>query len=304
MHHRPIVGLGLLLAAAGSAVAADGFKDHPGSHLDILHNGKPLVRYMYAYDLSSPQRRVESYKPWHHVLDPAGKDVITKGSGGKFTHHRAIYIGWSKLAHGGKSHDLWHMKSKAAQVHKGFLKQEAGPQRSVLSSRIHWLTTDGATLAIDEVRTVTVHHGDKKAHLLLDFETELKAVNGDVHLKGDPEHAGFQYRPHNDVVKNKSARYTFHGDGIKATKDKDLPWVAMTYQLRGQKYTVQHMNHPSNPKGTRYSAYRDYGRFGAFFEKPIKDGDALKLKYRIRVTLGDAPERAALAKQYDSYVGG
>ena len=170
-----------------------------------------------------------------------------------------------------------------------------------MSTQVHWLTSDGETVCLDEVRTVTVHHNDKDAHLLLDFETELKAVNGDVNLKGDPEHAGFQYRPHNDVVGNKSAKYLFHADDATAKKTPDLPWVCMTYELNGKKYSVQHMNHPNNPKGTKYSAYRDYGRFGAFFQEPINDGESLKLKYRIRITLGDAPARDALAAQYKAY---
>ena len=34
-----------------------------------------------------------------------------------------------------------------------------------------------------------------------------------------------------------------------------------TYTLRGKRYSVVDLNHPDNPKGTKFSAYRDYGRF-------------------------------------------
>ena len=118
----------LFLAAAPFAFA-QGFKDEPGKHLDILQNEKPLVRYMYEYDLSSPERRLDTYKVWHHVMDESGKNYLTKGPGGKFPHHRAIYIGWSKLQHGGKGHDLWHMKNKAAQIHKKVLAQKSDDQK-------------------------------------------------------------------------------------------------------------------------------------------------------------------------------
>ena len=274
-----------------------GFKDTAGKHLDILRDGKPIVRYQYEYN---PEKRLETYKPMHHVMDAEGKDTITKGHGGQFTHHRAIYIGWNRLGHQGKNYDLWHMKGEATQVHQEIQKQESNDTQSLLSSKIHWVTA-GEKVAIEEVRTVTVHHGDKDAHLVLDFNTQLKAIDGDVVLKGDPEHSGFQYRPHNEVAENKSATFLFHEEGIDPKKVKDLPWVANTHEVRGVSYTVQHMNAPSNPKGWIYSAYRNYGRFGSTFYPTIKDGETLELNYRIRITTGDTPSREALAKAYAQF---
>ena len=40
------------------------------------------------------------------------------------------------------------------------------------------------------------------------------------------------------------------------------------------------MSHPDNPKDTIWSAYRDYGRFGAFVKPELKNGDSLTLRYR------------------------
>ena len=275
------------------------FKDTAGEHLDILRDGKPLVRYMYSYDAD---RREETYKPYHHVMDADGQQTITKGHGGKFTHHRAIYIGWNSLGHNGKNSDLWHMKGKAMQLHKEILKQEVNDTESVLATKIHWITDAEQEVAIEEVRSVTIQHDDKDAHLVLDFKSELKAINGDVTLKGDPEHSGFQYRPHNDVTGNKSSMYTFHAEGADPRKDRNLPWVANTYELRGETYTVQHMNHPDNPEGWIYSAYRDYGRFGSTFYTTIKNGEVLSLNYRIRITTGDALSRSVLSKHYATYI--
>ncbi len=62
------------------------------------------------------------------------------------------------------------------------------------------------------------------------------------------------------------------------------------------------MNHPQNPKSTLYSAYRDYGRFGAFFQRELAAGESLDLKYRIRITLGETPDRSVLQRQYDAYL--
>ena len=40
------------------------------------------------------------------------------------------------------------------------------------------------------------------------------------------------------------------------------------------------MDHPKNPRPTVYST-RYYGRFGAYFEKDLKKGEKLELRYRI-----------------------
>jgi hypothetical protein len=93
----------------------------------------------------------------------------------------------------------------------------------------------------------------------------------------------------------------FHAEGINPKKDKDLPWVGLNYKLGEESYSVQHMNHPSNPKGSIYSAYRDYGRFGSFPATSIKKGETLTLKYRIRITEGEMPERKMLEGEFVKY---
>ena len=174
------------------------------------------------------------------------------------------------------------------------------------SSLINWNDKGGEAM-IAEQRRVTVYGQSEPTVLLLDFESELKAVRGDVFLNGDPEHAGMQYRAHNDVAtggKDVKATYLFHKDGIDAHKDRDLPWAAMSCGLNGRRYSVLHMNHPDNPKETLYSAYRDYGRFGAFFKKKIGAGETLTLRYRILVVESEMPERGELAKKYSEFVDG
>ena len=299
---KPMHALTVLMLAVVGTVSAgelpEGFKAGEG-YVDILQKGKPLVRYMLARDDSTPEAAHATYKVYHHVVAPDGKSTLTKGPGGRFTHHRGIYIGWSKLKHDGKSHDTWHMK-KSVQLHKKFIANEANDKQSRSVSLVHWVGDHGKVV-VEETREVVVHHVDD-AYLLLDFTSTLAATNGDVELRGDPEHAGFQYRPLNEVAENKSAKYTFHEEGVTAKGSKDLPWVANTHKIAGDTWTVQHMNHPSNPRGYVYSAYRDYGRFGSFFQQNISNGESLTLKYRIRITKGGA-DRAALAEAYSTFLG-
>jgi hypothetical protein len=226
--------------------------------------------------------------------------LLTKGPGGKYPHHRGIFIGWNRLAHGGKKHDLWHVRN-TEQVHQDFLKTEGTADGATVASMIIWNGTDGKSVA-EELRTQTVTQTDN-AHAVIDFTSEIKAVGSDIELNGDPEHAGCQFRPSQKVAENHSAKYTFHADNLNLKQDLDLPWVAETFEIDGGKWTVQHMSSPANPKGARWSAYRDYGRFGPFTVVGVKEGESVTFRYRFRITKGEAPSREALSAAYQVFAG-
>ena len=268
-------------------------KDQPGQALDVQHNGKTVARYQYAYDNSSPETLHETYKPYLHVMDAAGEYPITKGAGGQYTHHRGIFIGWNKILHNGKTYDRWHMKGGDI-VHQKFTEQTATDEKASFTSVTHWNTPDGEPLIIEE-RTLTFHPGTEPARLIIDFTSKLTPQGGAVVLNGDPEHAGVHYRPSNDVDRQKTV-YLFPQEGNDPKKDVDLPWVGETYTLKDKQHSVVHINHPKNPTGTLYSAYRDYGRFGAFFVTEIPEGESLTLNYRFLILDGELPERTEIEK--------
>ena len=276
------------------------FRDTPGKHFDVLLNSKPVTRYMCERDTTDEKTKHNTYKVYNHVFDETGEKFLTKGPGGRFTHHRGIFIGFSRTTANGKKYDTWHMKN-VIQKHEKIAGKTAGPVLARYTAMINWNEGEDKPL-ISEQREITVYNQGDSALLLLDFHTKLTAVSGDVVLDGDPEHAGCQYRPHDDVSKNKSAKYLFHKDGVNLKKDKDLPWAALTYKLNDKQYHVQHLSHPSIPKGNTYSAYRDYGRFGAYFKKPIAKGETLELRYRFYVAKGDMPDRKEMEQRYTAFV--
>ena len=280
-----------------------GWKASPGRHSDLVWNDHQVLRYLHAFDSSTPERLHETYKPYHHVFDASGQNLLTNGAGGLYPHHRGIFVGWNKTKAGDKEYDFWHMK-EVAQRHQRILSQSAGPVLARSKTLIHWVDPDDKPVIVEQ-REVTVFRQPAPTVLLLDFRTELKPVAGDVFLGGDPEHAGVQYRAHNDVAdgdETVKATYLFHEDGIDAHEDENLPWAAMSYGLNGRRYSVLHMNHPANPKPSKYSAYRDYGRFGAFFTKQLKSGETLSLRYRILVIEGPLPPREQLSAQHSAFV--
>jgi hypothetical protein len=298
------------------------FRDTPGKYMDLLFDGRPVTRYMYEFDKSTPAKAQETYKVFTHVFDETGKDFITKGAGGHDTHHRGIFIGWTNLTIAGAHYDQWSMKN-GSQVHRKFLELSAGPVLGRATSRIDWVDKEGKVL-ITEQRTTTCFRQPAPGLMLMEFATKLTAGDKDVTLDGNIEHAGFQYRAHDDVAvaagaaggsqtANKApdelkTAYEFPADGIKTggqklDNNKDLPWAAMCYALRGKRYHVEHMNNPANPKNTAYSAYRPYGRFGAFFVTKIQAGQTLPLVYRIYAAVGTMPGREQLSQRSAAFTG-
>jgi hypothetical protein len=287
-----------VLSLPASAEAGFTLHENADESLDVLMDGRPVARYMHAHDTSSAGRHHETYKPYCHVYEGKGEGYITKGPGGRFTHHRGIFIGWNKMKFDGKTYDRWHMKGGDI-VHQKFVEKVSGITAGGFTSLTHWNDSEGEAI-LTEKRTMMFRSAGKAGRLVVDFRSELTAVRGDVQLGGDPEHAGVQFRPANEVVTTET-KYVFPRPGIDPKKDHDLPWVGETYTLAGARHSVVHMNHPSNPKGTRYSAYRDYGRFGAFFVKQIPADETLTVQYRFLIADGEMPDTAAVQSVWNEF---
>jgi hypothetical protein len=304
----PVLFISLgLFAGTWNGIAAEtkgpGFslEDQSGEHLDVLYQGKRVARYMYGYDPSTPERLRETYKPYLHIFDAEGKAPITKGSGGRFPHHRGIYIGWNRILFDGKRHDLWHMSNMSRQVHEQFLEKASSLTEASFVSLIAWKGAQGQLL-LGERRATRFHEIAEPFIARVDFETVLSAVSGDLRLAGDPNHAGVQYRPADEIADQETV-YLFPREEANPLKDMDYPWVGSSHSIDGKRYSVVHMNHPENPKQTLYSAYRDYGRFGAFFEAELKSGETLGLKYRMIVLEGELPGAGEIQKWWDDFAG-
>ena len=134
---------------------------------------------MTAYDESTPESKHETYKVYTHIFDKHGKAPITKGAGGApFTHHRGIFLGWSKTRFSGKSVDSWHMKG-CVQVYKNY-RLEGGRKECKLNNT-HSMESSGWNSFIEEERTQVFRNlSDKGLFLEVDFKTTLKAPHAEV----------------------------------------------------------------------------------------------------------------------------
>jgi hypothetical protein len=297
-------------AGAGGFV----WHDQPGHHTDLMFGGRKIVTYQYErLDESTPASRVRTYKVFHHVFSPKGDRIVTGGLNEDpkvhSPHHRGIFYGFNRITYGdGKRADTWHCTEGAFQQHERFLASEQGPvlgrQRAVIS----WHGQDAAFA--EEERELTVYH--VPGGHLIEFASRLRSTSGRVRIDGDPQHAGFQFRAHNDVdayTTNETIYVRPDGVGKPAeTRNWDpptrrgpvnLPWNAMSFVLGDKRYSVAYLDRPENPKEARFSE-REYGRFGSYFEYTIETDKPLIVNYRLWLQEGliKPEEVAALSANF------
>ena len=286
----------LLLALTGQPPLQLGIA--PGEYVGIAAQGKPIGRFMMAYDSSDPKKLEETYKPYLHILDPDTGKPITKGPGGEFTHHRGIFIGWNKLTVAGKTFDRWHRKG-GEQIVKEVGVDGSAPT-TISAPKIVWTGATREETLIEESRQMRFSPAPTGAFVQVDFSSELKAVAGDTVFDGDPEHAGLHFRP-TDTTDRANTVYLYPKADANAHKDRDYPWVGMTYTTEGRKYSVVMLSHPENPTGTAWSAYRNYGRFGAFYKTAIKKDETLKIQARFVIYKDELPSPETIQMLWNSY---
>ena len=295
-------------AAAGFVSPYHAWTEPDGRSVELRNAGQSLLRYMYEpLDESTPERRAETYKVYHHVFEPTGKTLLTKGPSGLYPHHRGLFYGFNRISYGdGKKTDTWHCTNGAYQSHAGFLSSEAGVVIGRHVVQVDWHGAESKVFAQEE-RELTAYVQPNGT--LIEFASRLKSTVGPVKLDGDPQHAGFQFRAAQEVadVTNKETYYlrpfgkgapgeTLNWPGAKEMVN--LPWHAMSCVIAGQRYTIARLDHPRNPRESRYSE-RDYGRFGSYFEYDLDTDKPLEVNYRVWVQAGEMSAEEIEAKSRD-----
>jgi hypothetical protein len=290
------------------------WRDQPGHHTDLIFGERKVVTYHYErLDESTPASRVRTYKVFHHVFSPNGDRIVTGGLNEDpkvhSPHHRGIFYGFNRITDGdGKRADTWHCIDGAFQQHERFLASEQGPVLARHRVEISWHGKD--TAFAEEERELTVYNVPD-GHLI-EFTSRLRSTSGRVRIDGDPQHAGFQFRAHNDVDAYTTNETIFvRPDGVGKpgeTRNWDpqtrqgpvnMPWNAMSFVLGDKRYTVAYLDRPENPKEARFSE-REYGRFGSYFEYTIEKDKPLTVNYRLWLQEGlmKPEEVAALSHNF------
>jgi hypothetical protein len=260
----------------------------------LLLDDRPILSYFHRpFDakLYEPKKEIANptTKPYHHLIAPDGKTIVTNSNEGQYPHHRGIFYGFNNISYNGKQADVWHCRQGEHTAHEKILAAEAGPLFGRHTLQIGWHGRDGAVFA-NERRELTVYN--VAGGTMIDFASILTTPLEKVRLDGDPQHAGFHFRASSKMEKNTKETIFVRPDGIgKAGEEKNwdpktrtgplnLPWDAMSFVLDGERYTVVYLDHPDNPKEARQSE-RCYGRIGTYFEYDLTKNKPLKVKYRL-----------------------
>lgn len=294
------------LSPAAKAAEGAGYRWQEASPGEtILAFDKPVLKYVHpTLDETSPQTREQTYKPFHHVYSPDGSRIVTKGPGGKYTHHRGLYFGFNRVSYGpdfAEKCDVWHCKAPAYQAHEKVLSADEGFVLGRHALAIGWHGAKGEKFA-DERRELTVYN--VAGGQFIDFTSVVSTVDGPVKLDGDPQHAGFHFRADNEVAEKTSKQtYYLRPDGkgapgetrnwsAKTPEAVDEPWKVMSFVLGDKRYSVLRLDTPTNP-GEHRSSERDYGRFGGYFEYEVTKDKPLVVHYRVVLKDGEfTPEEA------------
>ncbi len=248
-----------------------------------------------------PDRRDDTTKVFTHIYDFAGEAPLTKGPGGKFSHHRGLFIGWKDTLVNGRDFDTWHNPDNS-QRHVAWKRLEAAENHATQVEEVHWCDDETGVPFIVETRTITARPGADGIRLI-DFVSELESRAGTIQLKGDLQHAGMQLRLSNEVSEHEETTQYILPEGAEELEDDKVVgawWVYCSAVINGKRYGFVHMTHPSLVTGQPVYSIRRYARFGAFFEPELKEDEPLTLRFRVAVSEKELDREAceALYREY------
>ncbi len=271
--------LAVLLGLAGCASGPDPASDPKNV---ITPSGRLAARLIA--EPHDAERHQETSKVFHHVHAPDGR-VITKGVGGKFGHHRGLFLGWNRLRTNGQGFDFWHCNKNETQQLRAIVStpETVDPSHQVVA--IEWRGPNGDRVC-SETRSITAR--DLGEAIVLDLGANLRFPK-ETRLAGDPQHAGQQFRALQmfaeddgpEVAYVRPASAVPHGNDVWT----DCEWIAAVLPLPDEPVTVLRLEGASNPGPTTWST-RPYGRFGATFTHTVPADEPLQLSWTYVIAPG------------------
>lgn len=276
-----------------------------GENSLVLSMGdQPLLQY--EFPVFDPDDIEQTKKPFHHVYAPDGEQLITKGPGGLYSHHRGIFFGYNHVYVDDTRLDIWHANDGEHSEHNEFLREFEGPVMGGHVLEILWKDYDGNPF-LEEERVIRLFKQEEDV-VIVDFHSTLTAIDSPVVLDGDRQHAGVQFRTAQYVAQHAEQTHFIRPANlsnvpsdmeIEGPDMMDLPWNAMQFVVDEQPYTVAYLSHPMNPADAEMSERR-YGRFGEFFRYEVTPDNPLQISYRFVIKSGNlSPE--AIGRHYSIF---
>lgn len=282
----------------------------PGRIIEVLADGTRVAGFIYGEG---------QMKTYLSVYDPDGNRLTNPGidadgnTRGRFPHHRGIFIGWNRIRSNLGMDDLWHLRGNERMRVSEIKELEADSQGVRIVLDIEWLSSNRDDelegLLISERREISISRTDGRTRI--DHKSEMRAAR-DVNLGGDLQHAGLHFRADAavDDVRSQTSYLWAPADlspGRGRIISDDLLWVRFLFPLHDNWYSVTQLNHPDN-RSTELS-WRDYGRFGFFFNDELEAGEVREMVGRFYIDASAGPDaededqvRAKADADYRAYV--
>jgi hypothetical protein len=280
--------------------------------LEIRLNGGLFIRYVTK---AGP-------KPYFWpIIGPTGKPVTrafpmrddVPDEAHDHPHHRSLWFTFDRV----NDHDFWSESPKAGKtVHREYLHVTGGPVFGEFAARVDWISKEGVKIC-EDIRRMRVFC--VPGAQLFDFEIRVIASEGDLSF-GDSKEGLFAFRVAEsmkvDQPKGSTGGTLINANGQR-NRDawgKRAQWCDYSGPVDGNLVGIAILDHPANFRHPTYWHARTYGLFAAnpfgvrqfTGEKThdgshkIKRGDALRLRYRVYIHVGDH-ESARVAEVYRAY---
>lgn len=215
-----------------------------------------------AYD---PAAAAATCKVFHPVRAADGR-LLTKGLGGEFPHHRGLFLGWNDTQWRGRHLDFWHCHGGESQRFAGFVAPATvGLTDDWQVSSLTWCAPDGSEVLRERRALRLADEGAGTLHYAL--RSHLEALDQPLHLGGDPQHAGQQFRALQQFAEPGATPLRYVRPAGAEPHDNDVwtncAWTAAILPFADRPVTVLRVEGRANPTPTWST--RGYGRFGAMW---------------------------------------
>jgi hypothetical protein len=298
--------LPLLLACSATPVPAAVWvlakgdnPDLPGQNVTVTEDGKIVARFVYGEGQQIPYLAI--YDDQERRVTNAGLDRTGQRVGSE-PHHRGIFLGWQKIRSDLGVANLWSMREGNRMEVVAIEKLGRAQDSAAITARIEWRASakdaSGSDLLLTERRVMTLSRYGPARVLQVDLATRFTAAR-DLMLDGDVQHAGVHLRVDHPVATEREKTSYLWSPNVPGVPGKvvspQLQWGEFIFPLHGRWYRAAQLNAPANP--VEEFSTREYGRFGYFFRRDIKQHAALALHYRFLLSgipePADSPKRSA-----------
>jgi hypothetical protein len=300
-----------------------GIEFHFGEELVTTYNFGEGVVKPYFYPLIGPTgENITRHYPMKEGVPHEESDHV---------HHRGLWFGLGKV----NGVDFWHEPgSKKEKIvygimrHKGMngVQLKGADQSATIQTRSEWVSSAAPdTILCEDARTIRLAK-QEDGSLLIDFDIEILANQGDVEIKDDKEGSlAIRVQPtlRLDPPKKAEGETVNVGTILNSAGQKDknvwgqrANWVDYSgTDSAGKPIGIAFFYHPTNFRAPSWWHARGYGLFACnpFGEShlsndketskgdyTIKNGESLKIRYRLILHPGTA-EAAKLDKAFTAY---